>query len=78
LPPEAKELEEFINKFKDKDTSKDKDIQKYKKNADEKLRRVKNLVPENKTQVSALRLEEEPGELDNRKKKAGQLGNAAL
>ena len=26
LPPEAKELEDFINKFKDKDTSKDKDI----------------------------------------------------
>ena len=31
LPPQAKQLEDFVNKFKDKDTSKDKDIQKYKK-----------------------------------------------
>ena len=29
LPPKARELEEFVNKFKDKDTSKDKDLQKY-------------------------------------------------
>ncbi len=53
-------MEDFVNKFKDKDTSKDKDIQKYKKNAEDKLRRVRNLVPENKTQISALRLDDEP------------------
>jgi len=48
LPPEAHDLEEYVKKFKDKDTSKDKEIEKYKKNADEKLRRARNLVPENK------------------------------
>ena len=58
LPPEAKELDDYVKKFKDKDTSKDKEIQKYQNNAREKLRRVQNLVPENKTQISALRLEE--------------------
>lgn len=58
LPPEAKELDDYVKKFKDKDTSKDKEILKYQNNAREKLRRVQNLVPENKIQISALRLEE--------------------
>eukprot|EP00347_Sterkiella_histriomuscorum_P003672 403363386 len=58
LPPEARELDDYVKKFKDKDTSKDKEIQKYQNNAREKLRRVQNLVPENKIQISALRLEE--------------------
>lgn len=29
LPPEARELDDYVKKFKDKDTSKDKEIQKY-------------------------------------------------
>jgi hypothetical protein len=37
-----------VKKFKDKDTSKDKEIEKYKSAAREKLRKVQNLVPENK------------------------------
>ena len=57
-----------MNKFKDKDSSKDKDIQKYKKKADDKLRRVRNLVPENKNQISALRLEEEPDAEEKRRR----------
>lgn len=60
LPPKAKELEDLVNKFKDKDSSKDKDIQKYKKNAMEKLKRVENLVPDNQLQLKALRLDDEP------------------
>ncbi len=40
MPPEAKDLDEYVKKFKDKDTSKDKEIEKYKSNAREKLRRV--------------------------------------
>lgn len=69
MPPKAKELEDFVNKFKDKDTSKDKDIEKYKKNAREKLNRVKNLVPENKSQIKALRLDDEPNDMNDRRNK---------
>jgi hypothetical protein len=59
LPPEAEELFTLVESFKDKDSSKDKEIEKYKKNADEKFRKVKNLVPEsNKVNISSLRMEE--------------------
>lgn len=58
LPPEAEELQSLVEQFKDKDSSKDKEIEKYKKNAEDKFRRVKNLVPENKVQISTLRMEE--------------------
>ena len=78
LPAKARELEDYVNKFKDKDTSKDKEIEKYKRNADEKLRRVRNLVPENKIQISALRLEEGDGDtaLDRRNKLMMKAMNA--
>ena len=59
LPQKAKELKSFVDRFKDKDTSKDKEIVKYKKNAEDKLRRVKNLVPDNKIQISALRMDDD-------------------
>lgn len=59
LPPAARELGEYVKNIKDKDHSKDKEIQKVQSNAREKLRRVQNLVPENKTQISALRLEDD-------------------
>lgn len=49
LPPAARELGEYVKNIKDKDNSKDKEIQKVQNNAREKLRRVQNLVPENKT-----------------------------
>ena len=58
MPPEAEELQSLVEQFKDKDSSKDKEIEKYKKNAEDKFRRVKNFVPENKVQISALRMEE--------------------
>jgi hypothetical protein len=73
LPPEAKDLDEYVKKFKDKDTSKDKEIEKYKSNAREKLRRVQNLVPENKIQISALRLEEDGDHNDKRNNKMMKL-----
>ena len=77
LPPEARDLDDYVKKFKDKDTSKDKEIEKYKRNAEEKLRRVRNLVPENKTQISALRLEEgEEGGMDRRNKNMLRVMNA--
>jgi len=75
LPPEARELEDYVNKFKDKDTSKDKDILKFKKNADDKLKRVRNLVPDNKIQISALRLEDEP-DADEKKRRLAKALNA--
>jgi hypothetical protein len=45
--------------LKDKEGSKDEEINKYKKNADDKFKRIKNLVPEsNKFNISSLRMEE--------------------
>ena len=58
LPPEAEELYTLVESFKDKDSSKDKEIEKYKKNAEDKLRKVRNLVPESKIQIKSLRREE--------------------
>jgi len=40
LPPAARELGEYVKNIKDKDNSKDKEIQKVQNNAREKLRRV--------------------------------------
>ncbi len=73
LPNEAKELDDYVKKFKDKDTSKDKEIEKYKSAAREKLRKVQNLVPENKIQISALRLEEDGDHNDRRNNKMMKL-----
>lgn len=70
LPPEAEELSTLVESFKDKDSSKDKEIELFKKNAEDKFRRVKNLIPENKDQISALRMEEfeEGGQFGGRSK----------
>lgn len=78
LPPEAEELHTLVESFKDKDSSKDKEIEKYKKNAEDKFRRVKNLVPENKVQISSLRMEEfeDGGALDRRNKSLMRAMNA--
>ncbi|CDW72693.1 UNKNOWN [Stylonychia lemnae] len=78
LPPEARELDDYVKKFKDKDTSKDKEIQRYQNNAKEKLRRVQNLVPENKIQISALRLEEDADFGDRRGNKMMKAMNGPL
>jgi hypothetical protein len=69
LPPEAEELSTLVESFKDKDSSKDKEIEKYKKNADDKFRKVKNLVPESKVSISNLRMEEFEGEANDRRNK---------
>ena len=78
LPPEAEELQMLVESFKDKDSSKDKEIEKYKKNADDKLRRVRNIVPENKVNISSLRMEEfeEGGPQDRRNKSILRAMNA--
>ena len=57
----------LVESFKDKDSSKDKEIEKYKKNADDKYRKVKNLVPESKVKIKNLRMEEFEGEAADRK-----------
>lgn len=59
LPPDADDLIALNSSLKDKEGSKDEEINKYKKNADDKFRRIKNLVPEsNKINISSLRMEE--------------------
>jgi len=59
LPPDADDLVALNSSLKDKEGSKDEEISKYKKNADEKFRRIKNLVPDsNKINISSLRMEE--------------------
>ena len=46
-----------------KDNSKDKEIEKYKKGAEDKIRKIRNLVPDNgKVQISNLRMEEFEGD----------------
>ena len=57
-PPEADELEALVKTFNNKENDKTKEIEKYKKNADEKYRKMKNLVPESKINISSLRMEE--------------------
>ena len=59
-----------MESFKDKDSSKDKEIEKYKKNADDKYRKVKNLVPESKVKIKNLRMEEFEAEAADRKLRA--------
>lgn len=62
LPPEAVELERLVESF-NKDNSKDKEIEKYKKGAEDKIRKIRNLVPDNgKVQISNLRMEEFEGD----------------
>ena len=59
LPPDADDLIALNSSLKDKEGSKDEEISKYKKNADDKFRRIKNLVPDsNKINISSLRMEE--------------------
>ena len=59
LPPDADDLIALNSSLKDKEGSKDEEINKYKKNADDKFRRIKNLVPDsNKINISSLRMEE--------------------
>lgn len=59
LPPDADDLVALNSSLKDKEGSKDEEINKYKKNADDKFRRIKNLVPDsNKINISSLRMEE--------------------
>ena len=59
LPPDADDLIALNSSLKDKEGSKDEEITKYKKNADDKYRRIKNLVPDsNKINISSLRMEE--------------------
>ena len=62
LPPEAVELERLVESF-NKDSSKDKEIEKYKKGAENKIRQIRNLVPDNgKIQISQLRMGEFEGD----------------
>ena len=79
LPPEAVELERLVESF-NKDNSKDKEIEKYKKGAEEKIRKIRNLVPDNgKVQISNLRMEEFEGEgqpQDRRNKSLARAMNA--
>jgi len=75
IVPQARELQDHVKGLKDKDNTKDKEIQKVQQNAREKLRRVQNLVPENKLQISALRLEED-GDFDRRGNKMMRGMNA--
>lgn len=49
LPPDADDLIALNSSLKDKEGSKDEEINKYKKNADDKFRRIKNLVPDSKS-----------------------------
>ena len=59
LPPDADDLIALNSSLKDKEGSKDEEIKKYQKNADDKFRRIKNLVPDsNKINISSLRMEE--------------------
>ena len=72
LPPEAVELEKLVESF-NKDNSKDKEIEKYKKGAENKIRQIRNLVPDNgKVQISQLRMEEFEGDgaLQDRRNKS--------
>jgi len=41
MHPNFKQLEEFVKKFKDKDTTKDRDVEKVRKKAEEKYRDMK-------------------------------------
>lgn len=79
LPPDADDLIALDSSLKDKEGSKDEEIKKYKKNADEKFRRIKNLVPDsNKINISSLRMEEfedQRGQ-DRRNKSMMRLMNA--
>ena len=70
-PPEAMELKTLVDSF-NKDTSKDQEIEKYKKNAEDKFKKIKNLVPDtNKFQISSLRMEEfEDGNAQDRRNKS--------
>jgi len=72
LPPEAVELERLVESF-NKDSSKDKEIEKYKKGAENKIRQIRNLVPDNgKISISQLRMEEFEGDgaLQDRRNKS--------
>jgi hypothetical protein len=72
LPPEAVELERLVESF-NKDNSKDKEIEKYKKGAENKIRQIRNLVPDNgKISISQLRMEEFEGDgaLQDRRNKS--------
>jgi hypothetical protein len=57
LPPDADDLVALNSSLKDKDGSKDEEIYKYRKNADEMSRKVKNFIPDSK-KISSLRMEE--------------------
>jgi hypothetical protein len=62
LPPEADELSRLVESF-NKDNSKDKEIEKYKKGAENKIKQIRNLVPDNgKISISQLRMEEFEGD----------------
>ena len=49
MPPDADDLIALNSSLNDKEGSKDEEINKYKKNADDKFRRIKNLVPDSKS-----------------------------
>jgi hypothetical protein len=57
LPPDADDLVALNSSLKDKDGSKDEEIYKYRKNAEEMSRKVKNFIPDSK-KISSLRMEE--------------------
>jgi hypothetical protein len=79
LPPDADDLIALNSSLKDKEGSKDEEINKYKKNADDKFRRIKNLVPDsNKINISKLRMEEFEDQkgIDRRNKSMMRMMNA--
>ena len=74
MPPETKALEDFVDNFKDKDTNNDKEIQKFKDNAFDKLRRVTyDILPEESKdfkKISQLRVQQfEQEDEKNRQRK---------